>query len=207
MKVQAQAKLILIRHGETKHNAAGKFQGHFDSELSKKGFQQAEAVAKRVASTAFAALYSSDLKRTMQTAQPIFQETRHAIIADARLRERDFGIFQNHSLREIQEKFPEAHAKFSLQDPDYVIPQGESSNQLTKRVMAVFEEIANRHAGETVVIITHGGPIGALLRYTLGLPYKALRRYSNYNTAFNIFFHKNGEWRLGTWGDISHLES
>ena len=174
MTLHPQTKLILIRNGETNHNAAGKFQGHLDSQLSERGRQQAAAVAKRLANVAFAALYSSDLKRAIQTAQPMVRETGHALIADARLRERGFGIFQNHSLHEIQEKYPKEYARFSLRDPGYIIPQGESSNQLTERTMAVFEEIAKRHAGECVVIVTHGGPIGALLRYTLNLSYSAL---------------------------------
>lgn len=202
-----RTELILIRHGETKYNAVGKFQGHFDSELSKKGRLQAKAVAKSLVKSKFEILYSSDLKRALQTAQSIANETGHEIITDARLRERDVGIFENHSMPEIQEKFPEEYAKFSQRNPDYVIPGGESTNQLTERVMVAFEDIAKKHSGERVLIVTHGGPIGSLLRHTLDLPYSAKRRYSNDNTSINIFFYQNGDWYLATWGDASHLDS
>lgn len=75
------------------------------------------------------------------------------------------------------------------------------------RVLHALEEIAANHAGERVVVVTHGGPIMALLRHTLQIRYDGKRRFSNHNTSLNIFRHHAGDWQLMTWGDIAHLRN
>ena len=199
------ARLIVVRHGETKANLAGRWQGHGDSPLTEAGIAQAEAVARRLKGCRFSKLYSSDLGRALQTAQIIADQTGHEIVLDRRLRERHLGIFQGLTKTEMAARYPEAWHLYRTSGHDYVIPGGESARQRFERAVSCLEEIASNHPGETVVVVTHGGVLNGLLRRTLDIPLESPRRFRIWNGGINIFLFEDGIWHLGTWGDISHL--
>ena len=83
--------------------------------------------------------------------------------------------------------------------------KGESSRQVYKRVLACTAEIASRHLGQRVVIITHGGVLHRLFRHTAGLPMTTGRNWTLYNASINSFRVSDGQWQLGRWGDTHHL--
>lgn len=198
-------ELIVVRHGETVWNANGRQQGHLDGELNERGHEQAEAIAQRLSNESFDVLVSSDLGRAMQTARHIADRTRHEIIPDARLRERHLGIFQGLTLAQAAEQFPEVHRRFSGNDPDFIIPDGESRRQTHERVIAGASAIAEQHTGERIVVVGHGGVLTSLFRHTLGLPIGGPRTFKLFNASYNTFFITDGQWQLGIWGDVSHL--
>ena len=101
--------------------------------LTARGLAQAKALGQRLAREKFTALYSSDLGRAVQTAQEIANVTGHAIVTDARLRERHLGIFQGLNGEEIVAKHPEERRPMRSQGPGYVIPGGESMVQQVER--------------------------------------------------------------------------
>lgn len=199
--------ITAIRHGETTCNAAGRQQGQLPGRLNDLGFQQAQAVAAALPPDHFAALYSSDLHRALQTAQIIAQTLNLTITPDPRLRERHLGLAQGLTLAQFQEQHPDEYARFRSHDPDYVIPQGESLRQRHQRVVVAVNDIAQRHAAQNILIITHGGTLDCLLRRALSLPINAPRCYSLYNASLNVFTISDTKWTLNTWGDINHLES
>jgi len=198
-------EVILIRHGETVWNLEGRYQGQLDSPLTARGVQQAEAIATRLRDCSFDHLYASDLGRTWQTAAPIAAATGHAPIPEPRLRERHFGIFHGLERTAIQERYPREHRAYSADDPDYAVPQGESLRQLHERVVSCLEELAVRHAGQRLVLISHGGALAALLRHVMGIPIAAPRPFKLFNAAFNLTVHSEGRWQIETLGDICHL--
>src|SRR5439155_26438920 len=104
-----RTQFIVVRHGETEWNIRGIRQGNLDSRLTEKGMAQAKALAQRLAREKFSALYSSDLGRAVQTAEMIAAVTGQEIVTDARLRERNRGVFQGLNGDEIKEKFPEEY--------------------------------------------------------------------------------------------------
>jgi len=89
-----RTQFIIVRHGQTQWNHRGVRQGHLDSDLTERGIAQANALASRLVREHFTRLYSSDLGRALRTAQIIAASTGHEIVTDARLRERNLGIFQ-----------------------------------------------------------------------------------------------------------------
>ena len=93
--------LLLVRHGETAWNAEHRIQGHLDIPLSPSGIQQAARLAKRLAGTPIDAIYSSELVRAWLTAEPLAACVGVPIVAETRLRERSFGIFEGLTLDEI----------------------------------------------------------------------------------------------------------
>lgn len=200
-----RTQLIIVRHGQTEWNIKGIRQGHLDSQLTAKGLLQANALGERLARERFSALYSSDLGRAVQTAKAITERTGHAIVTDARLRERHLGIFQGLDSVEIGERYPEERRLLRTQGPDYVIPQGESMRQQVERNVACFNELAQMHVGETIVVVTHGGVVSGFFRHTLAIPLDAPRRFEFVNAGLNVFVHDEGNWMLLTWGDVSHL--
>jgi len=200
-----RTQVIIVRHGQTEWNLKLVRQGHFDSPLTDKGIAQARALAQRLAQEKFTALYSSDLGRAVQTAQIIANATGHVIITDERLRERHLGIFQGLSGDEIRERFPEEYRLHRTVGPTYVIPGGESVEQQVARNIAYLNEIGQKHTGETIVVMTHGGVLSGLFRHTFSIPYNAPRRFDFTNAGLNVFVYDDGNWFLQTWGDVSHL--
>ena len=198
-------ELIVVRHGETEWNAIGKQQGHLDSPLTETGLRQAGAIADALMARSFHVLYSSDLGRAYHTAERIAGKAGHEIIKEPALRERHLGVFQGLTMAEVAEKHPEAYAGFRSGDPDYVIPGGESERQRYERIVGCVERIAGNHVGKRVVIVTHGGALTSLFRRAVGLPLGTPRAFSLFNASINTFFVSEGLWKLGTWGDVSHL--
>ena len=94
MRNSSATELTVVRHGETVWNNEGRQQGHLDSPLSPLGLRQAQAIANRLASERFNAIYSSDLGRAWATAERITACHDLEIHTDPRLRERHLGIFQ-----------------------------------------------------------------------------------------------------------------
>ncbi|SRR5713226_133545 len=201
-----RAQVIVVRHGETTWNMERKFQGHLDSELTAKGISQAQAIAERLVNHSFSALYSSDLGRATQTAQIISAATGRTVVSDPRLRERNLGVFQGLTSEEIKAKYPGEYESYRSRDPDYIVPEGESLHRQVERNIACFEELAQRHCAESIVVVTHGGVLSGLFRHVLSIPLEAPRRFDFPNSSLNVFTYGDGGWTLRTWGDTSHLE-
>ncbi len=206
MDQETRTELILIRHGQTEWNLQGRIQGHLHGELSALGKRQAEALAARLATISFEALYSSDLHRAVRTAEPIARASGHAIHTDARLREKNYGDFEGLTMSEVRERYPDDFTRMVGPDDDYVIPGGESRRRKNARVIACIEELAARHAGRRVLVVTHGGVLSCLFQYVLGVTLGSPRRFPLYNAGMNTVYRNAKGWHLGPWGDVAHLD-
>lgn len=200
-----RTKIIIVRHGQTEWNIRGIRQGHLDSPLTERGLAQAKALGQRLGREKFTALYSSDLGRAVQTAQEVAKVSGHEIIKDVRLRERHLGIFQGLNAEEINAQYPEERRLMRTRGPAFVIPGGESMVQQVERNVSFLDGLAQRHEGETIVVVTHGGVVSGFFRHTLAIPLEAPRRFEFVNAGLNVFAREDGSWMLLTWGDISHL--
>jgi probable phosphoglycerate mutase len=200
-----ETTLIVIRHGETPWNRERRMQGTTDTPLSDVGRAQARALGQRLADRAFAALYSSDLTRARDTARAIAELAGRDIVTDPRLQERRFGIFEGLTAAEIMSRYPDEHARFVSRDPDYAVPGGESGSSFTQRCLGCLAEIADRHRGAEVVVVTHGLVLDSLYRAAQGLDHGAPRPVPLINASLNLFAYGGGAWRLEGWGDVSHL--
>ena len=200
-----ETTLIVIRHGETEWNRDRRMQGTTDTQLSPLGRTQAHALGKRLALHDFSALYSSDLSRARDTARAIAEHTGRAVLVDARLQERRFGIFEGLLAAEIRARYPQEHARFASHDPDYEVPGGESATAFRARCLGCLSEIATRHRGEEVVVVTHGLVHDSLYRAAHGLAHGESRPVPLINASMNFFGYGASAWRLVQWGDVSHL--
>jgi probable phosphoglycerate mutase len=199
-------RLILLRHGETEWNLEKRAQGYQDSPLSKTGLAQARAIARRMANQPFDLLYSSDLKRAWRTAGYIAQASGHTPVADPCLRERHLGIREGLTREEFAARYPGIWKVYRTADPEAPLPGGESLGEFHRRAAACCESLVQRHPGQTIVAVTHGGFLGQVFRHVLGLPINTPRQFEIFNAAYNeLFYSPQDGWKVVTWGGIAHL--
>ena len=197
---------IMIRHGETFWNAEGRLQGQADSPLTPRGLAQASAVAWRLQHESFTALYASHLKRVLDTAAPIAASSGHSITIDERLQERAYGIFEGLTYAEASVQHPAIFHEYQTNlSPDFALPQAESTNQLLARGQQVFAELAERHPGEQIVIVSHGSFLRVMLSHMLGIPLDSKQRFRLANGSLSEATWRNGEWQVLTLGEVYHL--
>ncbi len=197
---------ILIRHGQSEWNRAGRFQGQGDSPLTRLGRAQAQRVAQRLRKEPVVALYSSDLSRAMQTAEIIGQTLGLTPIAEPRLREIDVGLWTGLTREEIISRFPEEWDAW-IAGVDVARGGGETFVELQQRTVAALHDMAAAHAGQTIVAVTHGGSIRALLAYAQQLCFREVQgRFSTGNAAINVIQQAGKRLRVVCIGDATHLE-
>jgi probable phosphoglycerate mutase len=200
-----KTRFIVVRHGETEWNVATRVQGHHDSPLTTKGVAQAEAIAVRLAGERFDALVASDLGRAHRTAERIGQETGHAVVADARLRERSFGDAEGLTYAELDVRWPGVFSRVAEIDPDAAIPNGESRRQFHQRVQHAFEALAREHRGQRIAVVAHGGVLAALYRIIHDIPVSRPHPIPIANASYNAMSFAAEAWQLETWDDVAHL--
>lgn len=200
-------RLCLVRHGETAWNAEGRVQGHLDIPLNETGHAQARAVSAVLGREAFAAIYSSDLARVTQTAEPTAKALGLAPVLDSRLRERHYGMFETLTYVEVKEKHPEEYARFRDKDLDYDFRTGESLRAFNQRSLASVGEIAAKHAGESVLVFTHGGVLEMVYRFARRTGLQSARDFEIPNAAINRVSIAGEAWEIVQWAERAHLES
>jgi probable phosphoglycerate mutase len=198
-------RFIVVRHGETQWNIQQRIQGHGDSPLTARGEAQADAIAARLAQEKFDALIASDLGRAIQTAQRIAARTGHAVVPDARLRERNFGIGEGLTYAEIDQRFPGAFSRTQEMDPDYLVPGGETRRHFHHRVMMAFEALALEHHGKRIAVVAHGGVLAAIYRVVHGIPVAQPHTIPIANASYNALPFEADTWSLEAWDDVAHL--
>jgi len=210
MPAQPILTLLAIRHGETVSNAAKRYQGHSDSPLTETGRKQVSSLGRRMAKMDFDALISSDLGRTQETASIIAGLTGHSVQTDSRLRERNYGVLEGLTVPEINVGHSEVLERLDANDPDYMIPDGESHRQHYQRNVAAIEEIVSEKSGGRIALVVHGGVLDSLFRYVACLPLNQPRCFITANASLTVIthgiFYNTMRWVIETWGDTAHLD-
>ncbi|HYJ89957.1 MAG TPA: histidine phosphatase family protein, partial [Pyrinomonadaceae bacterium] len=127
-------KLFLIRHGQSAGNAEGRFGGHSATPLSELGFKQADITAKALAKENINAIYSSDLLRAVQTADPLAKILDLAIVTSPALRERNVGVLEGLTFDESKQEHPNDYYALVNRSVHHVITEGESYRHLLNRI-------------------------------------------------------------------------
>lgn len=191
--------LILIRHGETVHNVDGIAQGWNDSALSPRGEQQVAALARRVAAMEVDAIYSSTLNRALSTARAIASLTGHDITTLDDLREMNYGGWEGRSFLDVRKNDEETYLRW-IDDGDAPCPDGESHNDVRRRIESAVAEMSGRR----VVAVSHGTAIRIAATALLQLPIGAARHFAQDNASVNIFVRRGDRLVLKLWNDTSH---
>lgn len=154
--------LYLVRHGESIGNSLRTLLGHTDLGLSELGIEQAQKCASALSSVPFGAIYSSDLKRAMDTAAPHGKVHSLPVIPRAGLRELHIGLWENMHIDDIKERFCDLYFHNWREDFfEFQAPGGESVPHLKERITAELSCIANNHPGQNVLVVFHAAAIRA----------------------------------------------
>lgn len=188
--------LLLVRHGQTDWNPAQRVMGRSDIALNEKGRGQAENLKGWLKDIEIHALYSSPMRRAMETAQIILQDRNGLeIIAEPGVQEIDYGDWVGMTFKEVEEKYNKEYNDYRFRSSKMRVPGGEAVVDVQKRAVAAIERIRKRHEGQRVLVISHADVTKAILVHYLGIPLDLLQKVGCDNGSLSIY-------RFGTeWGD------
>ena len=166
--------IVLVRHGETDWNRDNRFQGHADPPLNDAGRAQARELAADLRGEDFAAIYTSPLRRALETAEILAPELGLELITDAALKEVDVGSWSGLTRTEVESSFPDGFARWL--DYGHGWDDGETYDELGGRVVAGLLNIGARHSDVAVLAVTHGGPIRSALAAAKRVAFDEARR-------------------------------
>ena len=175
-------RLILIRHGETIWNAEDRIQGQIDIPLNETGWRQAQALAVWLAGDTFDAIYSSDLRRALDTAAAIARPHALDVIPDPRLRQSAKGVWEGLTWDEITARYPEQVAAWEA-NHDMLPPGGETGAAYVGRLREFLGDMTARHTGQTVLAVGHGHVIRTFICLGLGFDTSAAGHFEIVNAG------------------------
>ena len=200
------ALFYFIRHGETEWNAAGRLCGRADVPLSDAGLRQAQLLARRLKPIPFVALYSSPLRRALETADILGRAIGREAVADPRLVELSYGAWEGRTYEESKRANSDVYRAWELDPGSVAPPQGESGAQLIERVKPFLADVTLRHSRGNVAVVCHRTVCRLLSCHIMGVPLKEYRkRIPMDNSALNIFETREGKWHVVALNDSSHL--
>lgn len=197
----------MVRHGETDWNAVRRIQGQIDIPLNATGHAQAAATAAGLTGQRFDAIYSSDLARAWQTAQPIVAALGVPLHAAPQLRERHYGRMQGLTGEEARLQVPQVYAAYTARDSAADLGGGESLERFAERVAESLDDFAAAHAGQTLLLVTHGGVLDIAYRVATGRGLREARDFAIPNAGMNWLEYRAASWHLLSWGERRHLET
>lgn len=200
-------EILLIRHGETDWNVEKRLQGHHDIDLNREGVRQAAALGRALLDEPLDAIFSSDLKRALGTAQGIAIPRGMHIQLDKGLRERCFGAFEGLNHPEINERFPDDYAAWKRRDIDARYPQGEfhaeTLREFSSRAVDTITSLAGAY--RKVAIVTHGGVLDSVYRRAKNMGYEHPRDFDVLNASINRVIWDGTSFQILKWADVAHL--
>jgi broad specificity phosphatase PhoE len=208
LKPPTATRLYLVRHGATQLTAEDRFSGAAGVDLSDEGREQARHLAERLAGVDLAAVYSSPLSRTTETAAIVAAPHGLAVRARDGLREISHGRWEGLTRRDVEARFPEEYAAWEA-DPFTFAPEGgESGVAVLARALPVLREIVVGHAGGNAVVVSHKATLRLLLSSLLGFDGRGYRdRLEQSPACLNVLDFKDPvRARLMLFNDVSHYQ-
>ena len=164
-------EIYVARHGETTWNAIGRAQGRSDPDLSPKGYAQSQTLLERLKDRPISAIYTSTLKRSIQTAVPIAEHLGLPIRQQSELDEIALGIMEGVQFENIDGRVRAEWERFRENRLTYRIPGAENYADVSNRVKPFKERVLRDHEGEEVLVVAHRGVnrmlVGLLLEMTM----------------------------------------
>ncbi len=197
-------RIIIARHGETDWNVGEVFRGRLNVELNKTGLAQAEALGQHLAGLTVEAVYSSPLKRALDTARSV--ATHHALEVSVTpgLVDFNYGTWQGLTHHEVKERYAELYHRW-LEEPHRVtMPNGESLDDVVERVRQVVENVVDSHES-TVVLVSHRVVNKVLICSLLGLNNSHFWKIRQDVAGMTVFEYEDGRFILTRHNDTSHL--
>ncbi|MCH8830223.1 MAG: histidine phosphatase family protein [Planctomycetes bacterium] len=200
--------LYLIRHGATDANLQRPYvlQGQgIDHELSETGRQQAAAVAEFLATMTVQNVYSSGMKRAVETAEMIAEQHRLSVDKIDALAEVDVGVWEGRDWDSIMREFPAAYRDFMDDPGENPYLGGESYADVLRRIRPPLQQLLRDHPGQTIVVVAHNVVNRVYLSELLGIELRKAKDIRQTNTGINVIRYRRGETELLTLNAHFHL--
>lgn len=199
--------LLLIRHGETAWNRERIFRGTADVPLSDRGRRQARALAAALRDHRLHAGYTSPLSRARETAEVVLAP--HGLVAavHAGLLDFDYGAWTGKTEAEVAAQWPEPYQAWLRAPHSVRVPGGNTLAEVQARAATAMEEIARRHAGETVALFAHRVINKLLVLAALGLPPDRFPQIIQGHCGLNVLQYEDGRYFIERINDTAHLRS
>jgi len=195
-------RLILVRHAEAEGNLNRVFHGWTDSSITEKGHLQAQRAAERLKDEQIDVIYSSSMKRTLQTAEYISRIKMLPIIRTDKLKEINGGDWEGRGWDELAGTWPNEYHTWENKPHVHQMPNGESMLEFQMRLADEINHIIHRNKGKNICIVTHGTAIKALMCFFLGCELDEMINIKWYdNTSVTIIEWDNGEFNVVMEGD------
>jgi phosphoserine phosphatase len=197
------AKILLIRHAQSKANSEGIYQGQsYDTDLSDVGQMQTHLLAEYLESVPVDRVISSPLKRTMQTAIQIATKHNIEVEIDNRIMETNHGVWEGKKTDEIKEEFSELWKEWLDKPGDIIFPKGEKFSDTTRRAIEWWKEISQDHG--VIVAVTHENIIQAILAYIQNVNMDRIWDYKIQNTSITEIERDSPPF-IRKIGNIDHI--
>lgn len=203
-------RVIVLRHGETDHNAARIWQGHLDTPLSERGVEQADAVGPALAALSPDRIVSSDLTRARLTAESVGRACGIRVELDQRLREIDVGAWQGLSAAQVADGWPQVQATLARGEDARRGDTGETVAEVAARVgAALTEHLEALGPGKCLVVSTHGASGRTAAAWLLGLEHDLAWRVLGAlgNCHWAELVEGRAGWRIQTWNASTGMPS
>jgi 2,3-bisphosphoglycerate-dependent phosphoglycerate mutase len=201
-------RVTLVRHGRTAWNAATRIQGQIDIDLDEVGRWQADQVARALGDERdIRQVYASDLGRARDTAAPLARRLGLTLQLEPTLRERHFGVFEGLTFADIDARHPDEADRWKGRDPNFGPAGGEVLIAFHDRAVRAVTQLAERHPGEHIVIVSHGGVLDSMYRAGSKIDVSARRSWHVGNASIHRMLLTAGGWTVVGWNDEFHLEA
>ena len=199
--------IYLVRHGQTNWNILGKTQGHGDSNLTKKGREQAIQLADSMIKYPIDYIYSSELGRAIETAQIIGDKLNLDVVSTPALKEMGFGKWEGLLIKEIQEHYSDIYKTWRNEPHLAQIPEGETLHIIKERTDKFLKEINDKYDGKHIVLVTHSVTARVILLSLLNSSLENIYKISQSNTALNIIEFRDYGPVVIKMNDTSHIKT
>ena len=190
---KSRCAVYLLRHGDSRPDAVRRFIGRTDNPLNETGRAQAEWWRRELAQIPFNRIYSSDLKRSVDTARIVGRQFRAPFTMLPQLREIDLGCWDGMPVSEVRRLFPKEYDRRGANLTGYRPAGGESFADLSARVLPVFDEVIQQ-SDENLLVVGHAGVNRVILCHLLGMPLANLFRLEQEYGCLNILEYTSGAW-------------
>ena len=201
------ARLLLVRHGISEFNTVRRFAGSSDVDLTEDGCRQVERLRDRLATEKIDAVYASDLKRAVRTAEIIAEKHGKDIVICPELREIDYGEVEGLTFEQIGQHYPDIAGQIRNFSLELRFPGGECFGDFCGRTCKFMERVEKHGETETILVAAHGGPLRTLVCHLLGIGQEHWRQIRIDNASLTIISTYPRGAIISLLNDTSHLKS
>ncbi len=199
-------RIFLVRHGQTAWNVGEIFRGRADVPLDETGLKEADLAGEALKDETIHAIYSSPLKRSVQTAEGIAKYQNLPVQTLEAIIDISYGEWEGKENAEVKQKYPDLY-KLWLTEPHKVrFPGGETLDEVRTRTMNAIEELVKKHQDESIVLVAHRVPNKVISCAVLGLDNSHFWRIKQDTASTNLFIYDNDQWIIAYLNNTFYLK-